>query len=276
MSAPRSAGEATEVVELIIDRDERVGAGGFLELRRVRLRNRRSDGSASAQYGCEFIERSYGQDAVVVVLYRRRRAGDDAGQPGRAVRPARNDEVNGAENGEVNGAENGGQNGEVIEVLLRDGLRPALWLGRDPQRAPLPEPAPGLFHRELVAGILEHHDRGRAGLLRRAAAESLEEAGAAIAPERFQLLGAGALPSPGAMLEKFYFAAAELTADIELVPCGDGSPMEDDARLHWLELDAAIAACVSGELTDAKTELGLRRLRDALRVPTLPSTGDRP
>ena len=36
------------------------------------------------------------------------------------------------------------------------------------------------------------------------------------------------------------------------------------ARTRWLRLDDAIAACVRGEICDAKTELGLRRLRDQL------------
>jgi hypothetical protein len=33
----------------------------------------------------------------------------------------------------------------------------------------------------------------------------------------------------------------------------------------WVDLDEAIAASVRGELEDAKTELGLRRLRDWLQ-----------
>jgi hypothetical protein len=40
--------------------------------------------------------------------------------------------------------------------------------------------------------------------------------------------------------------------------------MEEGARTRWLGLDEAIAMCVRGELTDLKTEAGLRRLRDAL------------
>jgi hypothetical protein len=40
--------------------------------------------------------------------------------------------------------------------------------------------------------------------------------------------------------------------------------MEEGARTRWLPLDAAIAACLCGEISDLKTELGLRRLRDHL------------
>jgi ADP-ribose pyrophosphatase len=210
-----------DIVELLVDRDERVGGGGFLEIRRLHLRNRRADGSTSAPYICDAIARPYGQDAVVVAIYDRE-----------------------------------------LRVLVRDGLRPAIALGRDPAKAPLPEPAPGLMQTELVAGIVEVGDRGEAGLRERAAHEVREEAGFVVDPAAFELLGAGALPSPGAMVEKFYFAAIEVDPRAQLALLGDGSPMEEGATTRWLALDAAIAACVSGELCDLKTELALRRLRD--------------
>lgn len=212
-----------EVVELIVDGDERVGEGGFLAIRRLRLRNRRADGSVSAPYLCDSVARPYGQDAVVVAIY----AGD--------------------------------------RVLLREGLRPALTLGRDPSRAPLPEPTPALFLTELVAGIVEEGDHGEAGLRTRAAHEVDEEAGFAVDPAAVVLLGAGALPSPGAMIEKFYFTAVEVDPERQQPLAGDGSPMEEGARTRWMQLDDAIAACVRGEIADLKTELGLRRLRDHLR-----------
>ena len=66
------------------------------------------------------------------------------------------------------------------------------------------------------------------------------------------------------MIEKFYFVAVEVDRDATTVPLGDGSPMEEGATTRWLDIDEAIAACVRGEITDLKTELGLRRLRDHL------------
>jgi len=215
-----------EVVGFVIESDERVGGGGFLEIRRLRMRNRRADGSISERYTCDSIARPYGQDAVVVVVYHRGAAG--------------------------------------TQVLLREGLRPAITLGRDAAIAPLAEPLPGLWLVELVAGIVEVGDRGEAGLRQRAAHEVHEEAGFAVAPAAMTLLGAGLLPSPGAMVEKFYFAACEVDPATQAPLAGDGSPMEEGAHTHWLPLDAAIAACVRGEICDAKTELGLRRLRDHL------------
>lgn len=217
---------AGEIVGFAIDSDELVGAGGFLQIRRLRMRNRRADGSLSAPYVCDSIARPYGQDAVVVAVFTRTARG--------------------------------------IEVLLRDGLRPPITLARDPSRAPLPEPAPGLWLTEVVAGIVEAGDHGEAGLRGRAAAEVLEEAGFEVDADQVILLGAGALPSPGSMVEKFYFAAVEVEPARQQPLDGDGSPMEEGARTWWTTLDGAIAASVRGELTDLKTEACLRRLRDHL------------
>jgi len=214
------------IAELVVLSDDTHGAGGFLAVRRIRLRNRRDDGSLSAEYISDSIARR-AQDAVVVAIYARTSRG--------------------------------------IEILVRDGLRPALVFGRDPARAPLPEPPPALFLTELVAGVIEPEDRGEAGLRARAVAEVREEAGFVVAPAAIELLGGGGLfPSPGAMVEKFYFACVEVDPAAQQPLAGDGSPMEEGATTRWLPLDAAIAACVRGELVDLKTELGLRRLRDHL------------
>ncbi|HTL36788.1 MAG TPA: NUDIX hydrolase [Kofleriaceae bacterium] len=217
----------TQVRDVIIDSDERVGDGGFLALRRLRLRNQRADGSVSAQYVCDTVVRPYGQDAVVVVVYARTERG--------------------------------------IEVLVRNGLRPQLALGRDPERAPIAEDKPGLFLTELVAGIVEDADRGEEGLRARAAAEVHEEAGFLVDQDSVSLLGAGMFPSPGSLVEKFYFASVEVDPKVQEPLQGDGSPMEEGAQTTWFLLDDAIAACNAGVLVDLKTELGLRRLRDHLR-----------
>src|SRR5436305_20195 len=51
--------------------DERIGDGGFLRLRRVRLCVRRADGTRSKEGLYDFVERPMGADAVVVVLWHR-------------------------------------------------------------------------------------------------------------------------------------------------------------------------------------------------------------
>jgi ADP-ribose pyrophosphatase len=212
---------------LVVDTDERVGDGGFLAVRRLGLRNIRGDGSTSPPYICDVVVRPYGQDAVVVAIY----------------------------------ARVGGE----VRVLVRQCLRPAIALGRDASAAPLPEAQPELFQTELVAGIVEVGDHGPAGLATRAAHEVHEEAGFAVEPSSITVLGAGMLPSPGCMVEKFYFTAVEVDPASQVALVGDGSPMEEGATTRWLALDDAIDACVRGEIADLKTELGLRRLRDQLR-----------
>ncbi len=244
-----------DVVGFVIDSDERVGTGGFLEIRRLRMRNRRADGSISPSYVCDSIARPYGQDAVIVCVYARDTSGIDA-------RRGFDETSRGIDHEAPLDAI--GSPPARIRVLLRDGLRPPLSLGRDASIAPLPEEPSGMFVTELVAGIIEPSDRGEDGLRARAAAEVLEEAGFVVDPARIAILGAGSLPSPGALIEKFYFCAVEVDPATQRPLAGDGSPMEEGARTRWLDLDAAIDACLRGELCDLKTELGLRRLREHL------------
>lgn len=218
------------MLELELLREEVHGAeGGFLRVRRLHLCNRTADGGRSAHYVCDFAVRPKGTDAVVVALWRR----GDAG----------------------------------VEVLLRRGLRPAMWFGRAPDELPIADAAPTMWMTEVVAGIIERSDVGEAGVRARAAAEAWEEAGLRLSPAAFEFLGAGTFPTPGSMPEKFWLLAAEVEPHAQpSVPEGDGSPMEHGAHTHWRGLDHAIAACVAGEITDAKTELILRRLRDRLAI----------
>ncbi|HYY53531.1 MAG TPA: NUDIX domain-containing protein, partial [Myxococcales bacterium] len=51
--------------------DQRVGEGGHLRLRRMRMRLVLSDGSRTGEGSWDYVERPMGLDAVVVVLYRR-------------------------------------------------------------------------------------------------------------------------------------------------------------------------------------------------------------
>lgn len=218
----------SEIVGFAIESDDLVGKeGGFLAIRRLRMRNRRADGSLSEPYLCDFIVRPVGLDAVVVALYHRAESG--------------------------------------VQVLVRDGLRPALALGRVGEPVPVPDTKEYLFATELVAGIIEADDRGMDGIVARAVAEVHEEAGYRVSADRVTMLGQAVFPSPGAMAEKFWLAAVEIVDPSAQEPLsGDGSPMEEGATTRWLSLSAAIEACVNGEIEDCKTELGLRRLRDQL------------
>jgi ADP-ribose pyrophosphatase len=209
--------------------DEIVGQGGFLAIRRLHVVNVHPDGTRSAAYLCDFVVRPKGLDAVVVAVWAR--------TDGR------------------------------VRVLLRDGLRLPLHVGRPAAATPIADTKAYLFFREVVAGIIEADDVGEAGVRRRAAIEVAEEAGFQVDADDVVILGAGTFPSPGAMAEKFWLTAVEVDPTTVAHAQGDGSPMEEGATVEWLDLDDAIAACVTGEIEDAKTELALRRLKDWLRNP---------
>lgn len=90
--------------------EERVGRGGFLVLRRLRLRLLLDDGATTQEGTWDYVERPMGLDAVVLALWHRR---DDGG----------------------------------VEVLLRSGVRVPLHFGRpDPPRSTLlPELVAGIL-----------------------------------------------------------------------------------------------------------------------------------
>jgi ADP-ribose pyrophosphatase len=212
-------------IEIVEDYTERARCDeGFLRLKRLRARNRRADGSTSAVYPIDVIDRPT-LDAVGVCLFARTPRG--------------------------------------VEILTRRGLRPAAYFRRG-KPAVLPEGEyllveeivagvlePG--ERGLDAlrrrGADEVHEE--AGIA--VAPESLEPLGGPFFPlpgivsEKIHLLACEVARPPG---EGDYDAPHE----------GDGSPLEEGAVLRWRELGAAIRACEAGEIEDAKTELALRRL----------------
>src|SRR5688572_20994897 len=111
----------SDIVGVDIEREERLGEGGFLFIRRCRLRSRRADGTQSASYPCDFVVRPMGLDAVAVAVYTRARG--------------------------------------PVEVLVRGGVRPPLVLGRGDAPAPVPDARPYVLFGEVVAGIIEAQDR---------------------------------------------------------------------------------------------------------------------
>lgn len=207
---------APEVTGFEVTSDERAGEGGFLRLRRMRMRLLLSDGSRTAEGGWDYVERPMGLDAVVLALFRRTGAG--------------------------------------VEVLLRSGVRVPLQFGR-------PWPPVETLFAELVAGIVEPGDDLRG----RAAAEALEEAGLRVEPASVDVLGPPMYPTPGMCAELFHFVCCEVAPGTEPErPSGDGSPFEEGARVEWVPLAEALARCATGRISDMKTEIGLRRLRERL------------
>lgn len=193
---------------------------GFLQVRRLRCRNRRADGSSSPVYRVDVIDRPR-LDAVAVLLYRR------------------------------------GEKG--LEVLTRQNLRPAAYF-RKGKAMTLPDGRSHLRVEEIVAGLLEPADQGEEGIRRRAAEEAREEAGVEVRPEDVRLLGAPFFVVPGILSEKIFLAAADATGATAGEPKGDGSPLEEGGALRWRPIEEALAACRSGEIQDAKTEMAITRL----------------
>ena len=198
---------------------------GFLRIARLRLRNIYDNGSQSAAYTCDVVSRP-GSDAVVAVLYETAAAG--------------------------------------VRVLLRDAPRAPLYLRRH-KRFVQPDPRIYMSISELVAGLMEPADgAGEDGLRRRAAIEAEEEAGLTLAPQAFTALGGETFASPGTSDEKLFYCAAPARLDALSEARGDGTVMEECARLVVLDLREAIAACRQGDVPDMKTEVGLLRLADHL------------
>jgi len=192
---------------------------GFLHVKRLVCRNRHGDGSTSRDYRVDVVDRPI-PDAVAVLIWRRGEGG--------------------------------------IEALTRKTLRPAAHF-RTGLSLPVPDPRPYLLLEELVAGVLEPEDRGEAGLRRRAAEETFEEAGYRVGPEEVKLLGGSFFLAPGILSEKIHPTAVEVTGRAQEIPKGDGSPLEDGATLHWWPIGALLEACRTGVVEDAKTEISVGR-----------------
>ena len=115
-----------EVKGFEVTGDERVGEGGHLRLRRMRMRLLFSDGSRTGEGSWDYVERPMGLDAVVVALFRR--------------------------------------HGAVPEVLLRHGIRVPIQFGRTEKPpallfpelvAGILEPGDNLFQRAAAEAMEE-------------------------------------------------------------------------------------------------------------------------
>lgn len=147
--------------------------------------------------------------------------------------------------------------GGELRVCLRSAIRPPLAL-RDGGERPV--------QWEIPAGLIEPGEAGEAGVFACAAREALEEVGAALAPETFSLLGPAVTLSPGVMAERLSFAIAEVDPADLGAPTEDGTPVEERARVRFLPVSAALAACAEGVIGDIKTELAIRRLAERERT----------
>jgi ADP-ribose pyrophosphatase len=197
-------------------------AAGFLRPWRRRLRVRYADGTESAPFLYDGVDRA-ALDAVVVAAHYLER-------------------------------------GERW-VYLRSAVRPPAAL-RPPEACPLPEkPTLGVMW-ELPAGLVEPTECSREGLRACAARELGEELGFAIAAERFASLGHAVFPSAGVIGERHHFFHVEVDPATRGEPGEDGSVLESRALIAPVPLAEARALLARGDIEDAKTEIGLRRLAE--------------
>lgn len=194
---------------------------GFLHVRRLRCRNRREDGTASPVFRVDVVDRPR-LDAVAVMIHR-------------------------TEEGRT-------------EVLTRQNLRPAAYFRKDKSKT-VEDGQSHLFVEEIVAGLLEPTDKGEAGIRARAAEEVKEEGGFDVSADEVRILGGPFFLAPGILSEKIFLCAVDVTGKAQVPPPGDGSPLEEGGSTRWRTLDDLLGACRSGEIQDAKTELGAHRLR---------------
>jgi ADP-ribose pyrophosphatase len=197
---------------------------GFLRLKRLRARNRHTDGTSSREYAIDVIDRVT-LDAVALVVWARTARG--------------------------------------VEVLTRHQLRPAAFFRRG-RTAALPEPEyllveevvagvlePGELGLEALRHRAADEAREEAGLDVDPAA--IRPLGGPFFPlpgivsEKIHLFETEVRRGPG---PDIFDAPHE----------GDGSPLEEGSHLQWRTLEEAIRASDAGRIEDCKTELGFRRL----------------
>jgi len=207
-------------------------APGFLRLLRHRYRAHYPDGTQSAPFVYDSIDRP-ALDAVVLVAHY------------------------------VN--EHGARC-----VYLRSCLRPPL-AARQAARSPHPErdPPHGLLW-ELPAGLVEPSEQSPEGLFHAARRELHEEVGFEVEPAAFAELGASVFPVPGMIAERLYFFEATVEPSRRVEPVLDGSALEHFGTVVAVPVADVLEQCRSGTLMDNKTELGVRRLIERHGAGTTP------
>lgn len=152
-------------------------------------------------------------------------------------------------------------------VYLRSATRPPVAL-RQKERHPDPELAErgGLW--ELVAGLVEEAESTSLGIVQCAKRELAEELGFDVDTSALHSLGLSTLPAPGVIGERHFYYCVEVDPMGRRSPDLDGSVLERLGVVLDIPLRQALRACDNGEIEDAKTELGLRRLWDRLEQNT--------
>jgi ADP-ribose pyrophosphatase len=156
----------------------------------------------------------------------------------------------------------------VRHVYLRSAVRPPVAF-RDRTRSPRPSSDPdGGFLWELPAGLIETGEQSEAGLRRAAQREIREELGFDVPLEALSELGASVFPVPAFIAERHFYFEALVDPKTRREPSLDGSALEHGGAVVTLPLADALDRCRRGEFQDGKTELCLRRLAE--RYPDEP------
>lgn len=153
--------------------------------------------------------------------------------------------------------------GEETGLFLRSAIRPPLAF-RDYKESGVRE-GQGIHNAwELPAGLVDEDEVGLDGLRKAAARELLEEVGMDVHPNFFTFLGKRTFSCPGQVAERLFFLEVTVDPKAVGVPCEDGSPFEKGGEVIMVKLSDALKAVKAGEIIDAKTEIGLRRLAERL------------
>ena len=147
----------------------------------------------------------------------------------------------------------------VRYVYLRSAVRPPCAL-----RALDPVREGSLW--EVPAGLIEPDEDPAAA----AARELGEELGFLAEASGLSPLGPWMFPVPGMIAERNVYFAIEVDPSARATPTEDGSALERAAAICAIPLSQALEHCRSGAIRDTKTELGLRRLADAVGGAALP------
>jgi ADP-ribose pyrophosphatase len=218
--ADSSLGLPSIRLELLEDVSPDTGKG-FLRLVRRRLRAIYPDGTASAPFTYDEVERARIDATVIAAHY-------------------------------VDGA-------GVRRVFLRSSIRPPVTF-RGSSRVPCPVPDRGGALWELPAGLVEEDEQNPEGLFRGAARELAEEVGFTVEPSRLSMLGPSTFPCAGVIAERHFYFEVQVDPKTRVEPALDGSALEHGGVVADVPLREALAMCTRGELEDAKSEIALRRL----------------
>lgn len=140
----------------------------------------------------------------------------------------------------------------VTHVMLCSAIRPPIfWRTRNARAATL---------WEVPAGMVEPGETFREA----AARELFEEMGARVAPDELAPLGPPMHLAPGMIAEVHVYFRVAVDPDALEPPPGDSSALERASVRAAIPLGEALALCASGAISDLKTEVVLRRLKEAL------------